>query len=424
MGMIIGGSAVSLIMKILGREKNDRSYLQFSQELIETVTVNKKTLFLLGLVPLFPIALIYDRILFELVLFKWYFWFLIFLAVFSGIICIFFYRETFTFKKDPPFFYIGIGLLGHLILVSAYFLFVIGTGVVFSPEKWPFLQKQIIFILSWNSMVKFFLLSALFIGITGGAILVFISSRARYVEMPGTDYGKFVHTLGVTLTFVATLAIPPFIVLNLVTLPDVTLSMEIFVISAAILLLSLSVCLILSAALLSERYEGKLGIPVFIIYVMIFLLVLLNDHSASGNAIQERIEFLKIRDAQLKAERVALREQPPGKGLAVETKGEEVFKKICSACHRFDSRLVGPPLNTVLPKYSGDVERLKAFIRNPVKVNPDYPPMPKQAIEEEEIEAVAPYLLGRVEGGVSSHLNPLPWRERARVKGGTLRRRY
>ncbi|MDP2656914.1 MAG: c-type cytochrome, partial [Candidatus Deferrimicrobium sp.] len=77
----------------------------------------------------------------------------------------------------------------------------------------------------------------------------------------------------------------------------------------------------------------------------------------------------------------------------------KVFDTVCSACHRFDSKVVGPPLNEVVPKYKGNVEKLKKFIRNPVKVNPALPAMPKPAIKEDEVDAVARYLLTKVKGG-------------------------
>jgi cytochrome c len=80
-------------------------------------------------------------------------------------------------------------------------------------------------------------------------------------------------------------------------------------------------------------------------------------------------------------------------------RGKSVFETVCAVCHRFDSRLVGPPFNEVVPKYKGNLEGLKRFIRNPVKVNPGYPAMPKHALKDEEIDAVARYLLEKVKGG-------------------------
>jgi mono/diheme cytochrome c family protein len=77
--------------------------------------------------------------------------------------------------------------------------------------------------------------------------------------------------------------------------------------------------------------------------------------------------------------------------------GEEVFKAVCMQCHRFDSRLVGPPLETVLPQYKPDVASLEAFLANPTKKNPDYPPMPNPGLNKSQINGVAAYVLEELE---------------------------
>jgi cytochrome c551/c552 len=70
-----------------------------------------------------------------------------------------------------------------------------------------------------------------------------------------------------------------------------------------------------------------------------------------------------------------------------------VFDRVCGVCHRFDRKVVGPPLDAVVPKYRADPAALKAFLRNPVKKDPKYPAMPKPAINETELDAVAAWLL-------------------------------
>jgi cytochrome c len=79
------------------------------------------------------------------------------------------------------------------------------------------------------------------------------------------------------------------------------------------------------------------------------------------------------------------------------TRGEQIFEERCALCHHFDSRLVGPPLNEVMPHYRGRLEALQQFIRQPVKRNPDYPVMPNLGLQQEEASAVATYLLKRLE---------------------------
>jgi cytochrome c2 len=90
---------------------------------------------------------------------------------------------------------------------------------------------------------------------------------------------------------------------------------------------------------------------------------------------------------------------PTPPATAALEKGKSVFDTICAGCHRFDTRVVGPPFNEVVPNYKGNIEGLKSFLRNPVKKNPGYPSMPKLGLKEEEIDAVARYLLTHVEKG-------------------------
>ncbi|MEZ4762883.1 MAG: hypothetical protein R3C26_06705 [Calditrichia bacterium] len=63
----------------------------------------------------------------------------------------------------------------------------------------------------------------------------------------------------------------------------------------------------------------------------------------------------------------------------------------------YEQRVVGPPYNSVLPKYEGDMEKLKQFILNPVKVNADYIAMPNQGLKPHEAESAAMFLMKEYE---------------------------
>ncbi|MBK6507649.1 MAG: c-type cytochrome [Ignavibacteria bacterium] len=77
---------------------------------------------------------------------------------------------------------------------------------------------------------------------------------------------------------------------------------------------------------------------------------------------------------------------------------EEIYNRVCAACHKFDVKLVGPPYLQTVPTYNGDVKKLSAFILKPTKKNPEYPPMPAQPLKQKEADAVAQYLIDRVAG--------------------------
>lgn len=401
-GVLIGGSTVSLLLAFLGKEKRDPAHLRFSRELMRTVWTGKPAFLMFGLAPLGFVGVIYARILFDATPLPWPFWSAILGILLGGFALLHLYRSAWDRAPDLPRFHIETGVAGLLAVVLAFFLFSGGYGVLFNPEKLPLLQKQIRFFLSWNAVVKFLLFLAFFFGMTGAVILLLGGRSSGKGGATDSAYRGFVRDCGANLTFFATLALPVFVLLDLITLPEIALSAMVFAASAAVLLLSMGVCLIL--ALASGTGEGGPGARVPILYVLIFLAILVHDHAAVGNAYQDRIAFLKMQEpaAESKPAPEAPRKEPAGAGKPAEERGKAVFESTCAGCHRFDIRVVGPPLGEAVAKYGGDVEKLKKFLRNPVKVSPDYPPMPNLGLPEEEIDAVAGYLIQRVSRGGSS----------------------
>ncbi len=54
--------------------------------------------------------------------------------------------------------------------------------------------------------------------------------------------------------------------------------------------------------------------------------------------------------------------------------GEKLFKQNCSACHKVDKKLIGPPLNEALDNWGGDREAMYSWVRNWQKaVDAGYP---------------------------------------------------
>lgn len=400
LGVIIGGSTVSLLLSYLGKEKRDPAYLRFSKEMMETVLTGKSIFFMFALVPVLLVWFIYARIFFEATPLPWLFWSAVLAVLVAGFALLRVYRSAWARPPFPPPFHVMSGAAGLLSLLFAFFLFSQGYGVLFNPEKLSLLRKYLRFFLSWNAVVKYLLFLAVFFGITGAGILLGGRSAGEK-EAPDASYRELVRDVGVKLTFLATLVLPVFVLLDLVTLPKIALSATVFASAAIVLLLSLAVCLILSLPFGNK--ECGPGARIATLYVLIFLAVLVHDHAAVGNAYQDRIAFLNMQARAVEAEHAkeATREESAATARAPAESGKAVYEKVCAGCHRFDIRVVGPPFNEVVPKYAGDVEKLKGFIRNPVKVNPDYPSMPDLGLPEEEIDAVAGYLAGQVKGGGS-----------------------
>ena len=73
-GVLIGGSAVSLGLSVVGKEKREPSYLRLSREVIDTVWAGKAALLIFRIVPLLMFWVIYARIFFDASPLPWPFW--------------------------------------------------------------------------------------------------------------------------------------------------------------------------------------------------------------------------------------------------------------------------------------------------------------------------------------------------------------
>ena len=80
--------------------------------------------------------------------------------------------------------------------------------------------------------------------------------------------------------------------------------------------------------------------------------------------------------------------------VAADEKGKYAYLGICTGCHAYTGRLIGPPVQVIQSLYMDDPQGLADYIANPVKKREDFPPMPKQDYLDAETRlAVAKYLL-------------------------------
>jgi parallel beta-helix repeat protein len=75
-------------------------------------------------------------------------------------------------------------------------------------------------------------------------------------------------------------------------------------------------------------------------------------------------------------------------------RGEIAYLGVCTGCHTYNGRMIGPPVVVIQALYEDNPQGLADFIANPYKVRSDYPEMPPQNYLSEETRlAVAEYML-------------------------------
>jgi len=266
-----------------------------------------------------------------------------------------------------------VGLPGFLLLL----VYTFGLIQVLARPLFP---GQTFFITPFIHFVGFLLLSLI---VTGGAI------------------GLVDNTLkktGYIMILMGALAFPPVISWDLYTLPGYALSWPLFGLLALILAVLVSICgLALSLLSGKEKPWPAQVLPVLIL--VLFGLVVAGGRTLQANAGTEDLVLLKDRALKEWAEIKAKHQESYRGGGGVDLAlGEQLFKTHCSACHSLTQKILGPPLDRVLPKYGGNREALAAFIGNPKRVDPAYPAMPNPGLTSLQARSVAAFLVNRPGG--------------------------
>jgi cytochrome c len=304
------------------------------------------------------------------------------------------YRSTFAERASRFNLHMAAGTLGLGLLAASYFVLITTATRLQDPEKWYRLKNLAILLLNWNAIWKFLFFMHLSMAVTGAGILFFFFRWTKRGLSGDEEYATFARKFGAGLGLAFCFAVPVFNLFYVFTSADVVFDNATYLLATVITLVCMVIAYAFIAALRARR--PRFGATVFGMFIVVFVLSNTFDLRAMANANREHAEALGQASEKKKMEREAEIEQAVAAAGGANL-GEETFKNVCMQCHRFNEKLVGPPLATVLPKYKDNPAALRAFISNPTKKNPDYPPMPNPGLTPGQVTAVAEYELSHYE---------------------------
>ena len=84
----------------------------------------------------------------------------------------------------------------------------------------------------------------------------------------------------------------------------------------------------------------------------------------------------------------------PEAKIDITERGKVAFLGICSGCHIYNGRMIGPAVQVIQALYLDNPQGIADYIAKPVKKRPDYPEMPPQDYLHPETRlAFAEYML-------------------------------
>ncbi len=406
--IVLGGTALSLFYRSKGLKEKNNLDLKFSRDLIETLTINKSIGIILGLAPLLTAAVIYTQLLHTAGTSITLYLLISFILTCIGLILIYTYRYSLSFTQlfnaisgsldlskgkeisdQVSKFSSGSqrlstksGRYGLGILIIALWIFTSAAAIASYPEQWGEINLlKLMF--SWNVFSKFMTFLSSSVAFTGAAVLFsFFWWEGGRKDLDNL-YSEFARNEGIRITFSGAILVPLFMFLNILSLPGSALSSGVFGYSAIALVLIFFAYNLLYA--MFKYSNAKFSGQLFFVMLFSMLALIVKDQLAMSNATKLQTELLDRNYHALIAKTENVKSAPE------VVSGEKVYQTICVSCHRFDIKLVGPAYDNVMPKYEGKVDQLVAFIRNPVKVNPAFPPMPNPGLRPNQAKAVADY---------------------------------
>ena len=418
-GMLLGGTAFSVIFNSYGRKHRNQMYIRFAKDIIDKLAINRFVGVGLGVIPLLSITFCYAQLLFGQSVISISLLLVATLLLAIAVSFVYSYQSTFqieslieTFKditgldkheletkvpeevSDYEFDLLNTnsnaGLWGLVLLIITALFFAGGTSIALNSDRYQDFQNIAQMFLSGSTFINFLLLVVFSIAATGVAILFFFFGWQGGMHDMEEEYKKFVSNIGGKIAFTGAALLPIFLFLSFFFIPNVALSGSVFVYTGLAFIAILMLCNFVYAVV--KNSDTKYIAAAFYVFMLSTIFLVMKNDSAFGVAVQKNLIATNEKALELEAQKKSKTVNTSG------VNGEEIYNRLCVACHKFDVKLVGPPYQQTIPTYNGDVKKLSSYILNPVKKNPEYPPMPAQPLKPKEADAVAQYLIEKVSG--------------------------
>ncbi len=413
MAIAATGSSLSLYFNRKGLKKGDRIYRRFARNLIDVAMPGKGAVAALAGLPIVTIILIYAELLYNTNADVTNFITGSAILIIVGFMFLIAYRYSFrlegfieSYKKLTPSQKAEIGdasivdidsmevsahqtrrragLFGTVLLWVGMWAFMGGSNLALNGQAWTKDAGMFAVLFSWTTIWSFIHFITAAVVIESAAILFFFYIWDGGLGASNDEaYSSFVKRFAMNAGLLFAIVQPLIILIDLTLVPSAARDGAVFGL-AGLGLLIVFILVHFFFQMLKGR-KIRLGSYAFIgVVVMVGAWMTAKGVSFSQS---NRAHYQLMADNYDKM----LSELPEVQTAKIN--GEDIYKQTCSACHRFDRRLVGPAYNMVLGSYEGKMDDLENFIMNPRQVLQGYPPMPKQGLNEAQVKAVAQYIM-------------------------------
>lgn len=419
LGMVLGATFLSTRYAKKGIHEGNKNYTRFAKDVIEKLTITQGAEFALGSIPILSSLFAYAQLLYMSKTITVSVMALAAVIFITAFVFVYKYRNTFKvesvlqsyrkfvnkdalkenddtvqeiedFEEEVVSVNSTSGTVAKYLLLTGAYVFAGTMALASSPDRWEHVGNILQVIFSWQTLFSFFALASLSGIITGGAVAFYFFKWNGGLKDMTEEYAETIRKIIGPISLVSSILFPLSLIFTYAFLPSSAVSPAVFFYFVVVLIVSLIVGNYIYS--MTKNSDSQSAGVVFMLIIALVMANVLKDQIAFSNAIKTNLEEVN---------KIAETHEKEAKSKVLQTTGidpQAIFNQKCSACHKFDTKLVGPPYKETIPKYNGDVQKLAAYIFNPQKIDPNYPPMPNQGLKKKEANAMAQWLIDRVAG--------------------------
>ena len=400
--LMVGGSLLTLWSQIKGLKNKEYDIL--AHEIASTITVNKSMAVVMGIAPLLCINVLYTIYFYSANALTGLMWLAVIPLVIVAFLLTYLHKYTWKVLENHKAIHISILAVAVAIFMFIPFIFLTNINLMLFPEKWALVKGFFSAMTLPNVFPRYFHFIFASLSITG-LFLHWYMGRENYpFETIFPTFTRYeLKKKGYSLTLVA--SVIQFLIgpLVLLTLPSKGLGWNLVLVIFTGASIALPAMWMMWKGIKGDETTIDKDFKKVLILMTITVVLMGSGRQIyRANALEKHRALVKLKTEefqQIKKEAIAKSKEVIAKestaNLTEAQKGENVFKQNCTACHKPDVKLVGPPVIEMASIYKGNKAGLQSWIKKPGKKRPDYPQMPsfESQLNQEQLDQLSEYIL-------------------------------
>jgi cytochrome c len=399
--LMVGGSILTLWSQIKGLKNKEYDIL--AHEIATTITVNKSIAVVMGIAPLLSINVLYSVYFYSANALTGLMWIAVVPLVTVAFLLTYLHKYTWkTLENNKPV-HISILAVAVVIFLFIPFIFLTNINLMLFPEKWAMIKGFFSAMTLPNVFPRYFHFIFASLTITGLFLHWYMGRKNYPFETIFPTFTRYeLKKKGYSLALVA--SVIQFLIgpLVLLTLPSKGLGWNlVLVIFTGAAIAIPAMWMMWKGIQGDEKAIDKNFKKVLVLMTITLVFMGSGRQIYRANALEKHRELVKLKTEEfqkIKKQALANSKEAEAKvdnaNLTEAQKGENVFKQNCTACHKPDVKLVGPPVVEMASIYSGDKSGLQNWIKKPGKKRADAPQMPGfPQLSQEELDQLSEYIL-------------------------------